>query len=193
MDNVQKISATQNIPLIPHEWVEREQYRSASNYPDIWNLLDQVTDPEIPVLSLWDMGILQDVDLHNNAVVVTITPTYSGCPAMDVIGDDIKAALNQGGYKQVTVVSRLAPAWTTAWMTPDAQKRLRDYGIAPPDDMSTGACRLHEIAAANTLSVQCPQCGSRDARLLSEFGSTSCKALMQCNGCAEAFDYFKRI
>lgn len=186
-------SVTQSIPLIPAERLERQNRRITSDCKELWDILDQVTDPEIPVLSLWDMGILQNVQALNDGVVVTITPTYSGCPAMDVIKEDIETALHRGGYKKVRIVNQLAPAWTTDWMTIDAQRRLRDYGIAAPDDMTAGSCRIHEMHASEPLQIKCPQCGSKNTTMLSEFGSTACKALMQCNDCAEPFDYFKRI
>lgn len=186
-------SSALSIPLIPAERLERQHRRSRSALKELWDLLDTVTDPEIPVLSLWDMGILQDVELIDNTAVVTITPTYSGCPAMDVIKEDIEIAVQQAGNLQVKVVSQLAPAWTTDWMTPEAQKRLRDYGIAAPDDMTAGGCRVHELDSSEQLQVSCPQCGSKNTTMISEFGSTACKAFMQCNDCAEPFDYFKRI
>lgn len=174
----------QLIPLIPAERQARKIRRENSICPDLWECLDKVKDPEIPALSLWDMGILQNIELEQGQVdknvVVTITPTYSGCPAMDVIREDIESVLLNSGYEQVSVVSKLSPAWTTDWMTAEAKNRLRDYGIAPPEEMD----HMH---------VQCPQCGSKNTRLISEFGSMACKALMQCRDCEEAFDHFKRI
>lgn len=187
----------QLIPLVPAERKVREMRRQNSSCPELWDCLEEVKDPEIPALSLWDMGILQDATVESDGgeqtAVVTITPTYSGCPAMDVIREDIETAVLNRGYVRVSVVNRLSPAWTTDWMTPDAQKRLREFGIAAPDDMTGGDGRMHEMESPDDLQVRCPQCASENTRLISEFGSTACKALMQCNDCAETFDYFKRI
>ena len=135
-----------------------------------------VEDPEIPVLTIDDLGILRDVRLDGDTVEVTITPTYSGCPAMDVIAWEIEAALARAGFSSVRVRSVLSPAWTTDWMSADGRRKLREYGIAPPDPSA------HPV---------CPQCGSRDTELLSAFGSTSCKALHRCLACREPFDAFK--
>ena len=145
-------------------------------------MLDAVKDPEIPVVSLWEMGILQDVELDGSLVRVTITPTYSGCPAMTVMAEDVVVALEAAGHR-CEVVNRLSPAWSTSWMSEVAQQKLRDYGIAPP-----GAC-----SATESVEILCPRCGSGEVRRLSEFGSTACKALYQCNACKEPFDHFKPI
>ncbi len=171
------------IPALPAEEHERRQRRARSPVPALWDLLDEVKDPEIPVISLWELGVLQDIEQRGDTVVVTITPTYSGCPAMTVMAEDIVAALQAAGYSQVLVENRLSPAWSTTWMTPAAQDKLRAWGIAPP------GCGSGAVAAA----VSCPRCGSQDVRELSEFGSTACKALYQCNSCAEPFDHFKPI
>lgn len=151
-------------------------------------ILEQVTDPEIPVLSIADIGILRDVAIDGNAVTVTITPTYSGCPAMDQIRADVETALADAGYSPVQVKMQLAPAWTTDWMTDTGREKLRRYGIAPPcnTSLSAGLSPLD-------LVVFCPRCESRDTAVISEFGSTSCKALYRCNHCLEPFDYFKPI
>ena len=177
------------IPLVPAETVERQRRRDSSGFAELWNILDAVKDPEIPALSIWDIGILRDVVLEDQRPLVTITPTYSGCPAMEQIGEDIDRVMSSKGYAEARVVSQLAPAWTTLWMTPEAQTRLREYGIAAPDDV----CGHRASKNPNELEVFCPICGSGDTRILSEFGSTSCKALLQCNSCHEPFDYFKRI
>ena len=144
--------------------------------------LQQVVDPEIPVLTIDDIGILRDVHLEDATVVVTITPTYSGCPAMDVIKDDVTAALNGAGYAEVDVRTVYSPAWTTDWMAPDAKRKLNEYGIAPP-----------QTAGAERRPVVCPRCASDTTRVVSEFGSTACKALLVCEVCGEPFDYFKEI
>jgi ring-1,2-phenylacetyl-CoA epoxidase subunit PaaD len=146
-------------------------------------VLGAVVDPEIPVLSIADLGILRDATVtEDGAVTVTITPTYSGCPAMGVIEEDIRTALADAGYDRVTVRTTFSPAWTTDWMTDDARRRLAEYGIAPP-----------ERTSAPSAPVVCPQCSAGETRLVSEFGSTACKALMVCSRCGEPFDHFKAI
>ncbi len=150
-------------------------------------LLDQVTDPEIPVLSIRDLGILRDISLDGGQVTVTITTTYSGCPAMSAIKADIRQTLSAAGYENVQVKQSLSPAWTTDWMTAEGREKLREYGIAPPQKSDQGHCA---VIAPGT-AVVCPQCGSEDTECISEFGSTACKALYRCLDCAEPFDYFK--
>lgn len=144
-----------------------------------------VRDPEIPVLTIADLGVLRGVRLDGGTVVVEITPTYSGCPAVDAIGDDILLALNAAGYPRVRVERVLSPAWTTDWMTDAARRALAEFGIAPP----TGRRTAGPIPVA--LAVRCPHCGSLDTRELTPFGSTACKALHQCTACLEPFDHFK--
>ena len=149
--------------------------------PAIRALLGEVTDPEIPVLTIEDLGILRDVSVAKTGrVTVSITPTYSGCPAMTVIEEDITAALNAAGYDDVVIQTVFSPAWTTAWMTPEARAKLRDFGIAPPQP-------------ADTAEIRCPRCAEDDIATISLFGSTACKALLVCNQCGEPFDYFKAI
>ena len=182
-----------------------------SEQATLWAALDELTDPEIPVVTLREMGILRELRRGaDGRVEVVITPTYSGCPAMEQIADDITATLAREGVAG-RVVTQLAPAWTTDWMTPEARNKLRDYGIAPPH---TGACAPGEsviqfapksaAARANgsratsrfgteTPAVACPQCGSLNTTETSHFGSTACKALYRCLDCMEPFDYFKRI
>jgi ring-1,2-phenylacetyl-CoA epoxidase subunit PaaD len=146
-----------------------------------------VPDPEVPVLTIEDLGVLRDLTIDaDGAVEVTITPTYSGCPAMDAIRDDVTAALREAGFGDVRVRTVLAPAWTTDWISERGRAALQEYGIAPPGSRSAGPVRL-------ALSVRCPQCGSFDTRELSRFGSTACKALWQCRACAEPFDHFKTL
>jgi len=149
-------------------------------------ILEQVSDPEIPVLSIMDMGVVRSAVVKNNKVKVEITPTYSGCPAMDVIGDDIKKALNEAGY-QAEIDLILYPAWTTDWITPRGRKALEDYGIAAP----LGETADKEALLGNKRLVKCTNCGSTNTRLVSQFGSTACKAQFQCEDCLEPFDYFK--
>ena len=146
-----------------------------------------VPDPEIPVITIADLGILRDVQVDGDAVRVQITPTYSGCPAMDTIRDDVVLALTAAGFADVEVRLVLSPAWTTDWMSDAGKQKLREYGIAPPSGRAAvpaGPIRL-------ALSVRCPRCGSLDTREVSRFGSTSCKALYECRACLEPFDHFK--
>jgi len=150
----------------------------------LFDLLSSVVDPEIPVLTLQDLGVLRDISVNNGEINVTITPTYAGCPAMDTMRSDIEATLAEAGYQQVSVRTSLSPAWTTDWMSDNGRKKLRAYGIAPPANTSCGQ-QLGDI--------ECPQCESGDVKKISEFGSTACKALYQCQDCREPFDYFKCI
>jgi ring-1,2-phenylacetyl-CoA epoxidase subunit PaaD len=146
-----------------------------------------VLDPEVPVLTIADLGVLRDVTVDaNGRVTVTVTPTYSGCPAMDVIRRDVEDAVRGAGFPEVEVRTVLSPAWTTDWLTEHGRQALADYGIAPPQQR---ASTNGPILVA--LSVRCPQCGSPDTRELSRFGSTACKSLWACNSCLEPFDHFK--
>lgn len=154
----------------------------------VWSLLEAVTDPEVPVLSVIDLGIIREIKINNDEVEVLITPTYSGCPAMDVISLSIKMVLLANGYKNVRVTQLLSPAWTTDWMTEKGKEKLAAYGIAPPNSKQQVCSQ--ELFTANE-AVQCPHCHSWHTRRISEFGSTACKALYQCNDCSEPFDYFK--
>ena len=140
----------------------------------IWSVLDSVPDPEIPVVSVVDLGIVREVDAER----VRITPTYTGCPATQVIERDIRAALDSAGYRAVRIETVLAPPWTTDWISAAGREKLRAYGIAPPTPRGERA-------------VPCPQCGSADTEEISRFGSTPCKALWRCRACAEPFDLFK--
>jgi ring-1,2-phenylacetyl-CoA epoxidase subunit PaaD len=144
--------------------------------------LSTVVDPEIPVLTVEDLGIIRDVTVDGDRVTVTITPTYSGCPAMDVIRCDIVAALDAAGFRDVSVQTVFAPAWTTDWMSESGKHKLAEFGIAPP----------HPTGLADRPPVLCPRC-RHDSRTISEFGSTACKALMVCTDCGEPFDYFKEL
>jgi ring-1,2-phenylacetyl-CoA epoxidase subunit PaaD len=154
--------------------------------PELSKILETVSDPEIPVLSIMEMGVVRSAKIVDNVVEVTITPTYSGCPAMDVIGDDIKKALKDAGYEsKINLV--LSPAWTTDWITPKGRKALERYGIASPLEPEADKDAL----LGNKKLVRCPQCGSFNTKLISQFGSTACKAFFQCQDCLEPFDYFK--
>lgn len=150
-------------------------------------LLEQVTDPEIPVMSIRDLGILRAVTQDGGQVTITITSTYTGCPAMSTIKADIRQALWDAGYQDVQVKKSLSPAWTTDWMTREGRDKLRKYGIAPPQKSGEGHCAVLSPGTA----VICPQCSSQHTECISEFGSTACKALYRCLDCAEPFDYFK--
>ena len=158
-------------------------YIEQSLYP----ILEKVSDPEIPVLSILEMGVVRSAVINDEGgVLVKITPTYSGCPAMDVIGDDIKKALEKEGYKaEVELV--LSPAWTSDWITEKGRKALEEYGIAPPLEAEADKQAL----LGNKRIVKCTNCGSTNTLLVSQFGSTACKAQFQCEDCQEPFDYFK--
>jgi ring-1,2-phenylacetyl-CoA epoxidase subunit PaaD len=150
------------------------------------SILEQVSDPEIPVLSIIDMGVVRSAVIVNDIVKVEITPTYSGCPAMDVIGDDIQKALKDAGYNsEIDLI--LHPAWTTDWITLRGRKALEDYGIAAPLDAEADK----DVLLNQKRLVKCPQCKSTNTKLVSQFGSTACKAQFQCEDCQEPFDYFK--
>jgi ring-1,2-phenylacetyl-CoA epoxidase subunit PaaD len=151
----------------------------------VWELLEQVYDPEVPVISIVDLGVVRKVEVTGDETIITITPTYSGCPAMDVIAMNIRMHFMQHGIKNVVIKQALSPAWTTDWMTDKGKQNLKAYGIAPPVGKSFNKEWLED------LEIECPRCRSSNSRLLSEFGSTSCKALFQCNDCKEPFDYFK--
>jgi ring-1,2-phenylacetyl-CoA epoxidase subunit PaaD len=155
-------------------------------------LLSHIPDPEIPVVSIRELGILREISLHDGVVQVVITPTYSGCPAMGQIEDDVRAALTAAGI-DARVVTRLAPAWTTDWMSEATRAKLRAYGIAPPHTQEGGSARpvgfaQHPMAAD---AAPCPRCGSQDTTETSHFGSTACKSLWKCLSCLEPFDHFK--
>ena len=145
----------------------------------IWDWLDAVPDPEIPVISVVDLGVVRDVSVSEEGVEVTITPTYTGCPAMSVIAFDIEMALAQKGIEKITLKTQIAPAWTTEWLSNKGRARLEDYGIAPP-----------QVAGG---PERCPQCKSTNVERISQFGSTPCKAQWRCQSCLEPFDYFKCI
>lgn len=154
--------------------------------PDIQKILAKVSDPEIPVLSILDLGVVREVDVVGARVLVKITPTYSGCPAMEEIASDIKASLDRAGYEsEVSFV--LSPAWTTDWMTENGRQKLKEYGIAPPLEATADKLAL----MGESRMVTCTRCGSTHTEMISQFGSTACKALFRCKDCLEPFDYFK--
>ena len=153
---------------------------------EIWGYLEEVFDPEVPVLTVVDLGVVQKVELKEGHCKVTITPTYSGCPAMKRIEDDIVEKLTEKGVEKTEVELVLSPAWTTDWITNSGKKKLKEYGIAPPEDEVDKS-----VLFADPTVVPCPKCDSRNTKLISQFGSTACKAHYQCNDCLEPYDYFK--
>lgn len=157
---------------------------------EVYGVLDTVMDPEVPVISVVELGIVRDVAIQDDAVTITITPTYSGCPAMREIEADIRTALLERGVRDVNVKLVLSPAWTTDWIGPEAREKLRAYGIAPPGRAEPQG--LITLTRAR-MPVPCPFCGSNDTRLQSEFGSTACKAIHVCNSCRQPFDEFKAL
>ena len=153
---------------------------------DIWKFLEEVSDPEIPVLTIADLGVIRSISLENDDCLVVITPTYSGCPAMKVIEEDIISKLNEKGISNVKVELTLSPAWTTDWITENGRNKLREYGIAPPENEIDKS-----VLFAEPTVVPCPKCTSKNTRMISQFGSTACKAHYECNDCLEPYDYFK--
>ena len=156
-------------------------------HPELRRLLERVRDPEIPVLSIVDLGIVRDARVDEGMATVVITPTYSGCPAMVEIRRDIQAVLGAAGFRSVRVKTVLHPAWSSDWLTDKARESLRRYGIAPPPPPGTARCR------DSTAGAECPRCGSAKTRVISDFGSTACKALHKCRACLEPFESFKCI
>lgn len=159
----------------------------------IWSLLETVNDPEVPVLSVIDLGIIRNVQIEQSEAngykpTITITPTYSGCPAMDVISMQIRMVLLEAGFRSIEIKQVLSPAWTTEWMSKEGKDKLKAYGIAPPQ-YKQAACTTDAFQAEE--AIQCPQCNSWNTIMVSQFGSTACKALYKCEDCKEPFDYFK--
>ena len=141
---------------------------------DIWTLFETIPDPEIPVISVVELGVVRDINIEDDKISVVVTPTYSGCPAMQQMQDDIEKKLISNGFTNFEIITKLSPAWTTDWMSKETKEKLKKYGIAPPEKI-----------------IECPQCNSKNIEIISEFGSTACKALYKCNDCLEPFDYFK--
>lgn len=176
---MRKETAEQLIPTLNPMFAKRRSFRQASNHQQLWQTLDQVYDPELPGLTIWDLGVLQDVQVTDDQqICVVITPTYSGCPAVDTMATDVKKALNNAGYHDVSVKVTLSPAWCTDMISPAGKKQLASLHIAPPNDADKPVC---------------PVCHSHHTKLLSQFGSTACKALYCCQDCLETFDYFKSL
>lgn len=152
----------------------------------IWQILEEVPDPEVPVLNLLDLGIIRDVNLNEDEIEIIVTPTYSGCPATSMINMAIKMKLIERGFNNIKITNQLSPAWTTDWMTEEGKQKLKSYGIAPPV-----YSKNNDELFSKTDEVECALCGSKHTHLVSQFGSTACKALYQCDDCREPFDYFK--
>lgn len=163
----------------------------------IWDWLSELTDPEIPVISLTDLGIIRDVAWQGDTLIVTVTPTYSGCPAAAVIDFDITATLEARGIEKLKLERRLSPPWTTDWVTEAGREKLRAWGVAPPIDGTAADGRLAgrslRLSGQTNLTVCCPRCASANTERISQFGSTPCKANWRCKDCLEPFDYFKCI
>ena len=157
-----------------------------------WRVLEHVLDPEVPALSLVDLGIVREVRVLDDGLQVVLTPTYSGCPATEVIAQSVVDALAEAGLGPVTVVTRRAPAWTTDWISPEGRRKLREYGIAPPGPVQADAGVAIRIVR-KAAPVECPRCGSAHTERLSAFGATACKALYRCVACREPFEHFKPI
>lgn len=173
------------------ELITTDQQGRSGGEADIhqaYKVLEEVMDPEVPVISVMDLGIVRDVSWVDGHLYVVVTPTYSGCPATEYIETSIAGALQSAGFAKPKIAQRLDPAWTTDWITEQGRNRLKAYGIAPPVGSSNKRSLLSGIT-----QVECPICGSQDTEQLSEFGSTACKSLYRCKSCLEPFDYFKCI
>ena len=158
---------------------------------ELWKLLEEIPDPEIPVISVIELGIIRALRYEGHSLVITITPTYSGCPAMVAISMDIHNLLNENGITDFKIETVYTPAWTTYWMSLEAKEKLRKYGIAPPNEHVKH--KLNLLTGDHDEEVNCPHCGASNTSLTSQFGSTACKSLYKCNECLEPFDYFKCI
>lgn len=165
----------------------------AERRAEAWRVVSQVLDPEVPVLTVTELGIIRDVTVEGTHVTVTVTPTYSGCPAMQVIEREILDALAAGGFPDAEVRTVFQPAWTTDWIPAEAREKLRKYGIAPPGPRMVESDELVPITPRRRATVPCPYCGSLETSLRSEFGSTACKSTLVCNACRQPFEQFKGI
>ena len=158
----------------------------------IWAMLGAIPDPEIPVITIVELGIVRNVAREDGTVVVTVTPTYSGCPATAMIAADIRRTLMDAGVQHCRIETQLSPAWTTDWIVAEARERLRDYGIVPPGERaSKQAIDITGLRKREPVAIACPRCGSKRTQELSRFGSTPCKAQYRCDDCREPFEYFK--
>ena len=156
---------------------------------EVWKVLEQIPDPEIPVISITELGVVRDVKVDGSSIAIKITPTYSGCPATNVFEQDIKTEMDKLGFEQVAISFQYSPAWTTDWLNEEAREKLRKFGIAPPE----GTTKDKKFLLGEDPTVRCPQCKSTNTVMTSQFGSTACKSLYKCNDCLEPFDYFKCI
>lgn len=156
------------------------------NREDLLGILENVTDPEIPVLTIEDLGILREVKMEDGTWLIQITPTYSGCPAMRTIEEEISNTLHSNNISNFKIISQLSPAWTTDWISEEGKRKLEEYGIAPPVEEAD-----KNVLFCKPTQVPCPKCKSKDTKMISQFGSTACKAHYQCRTCLEPFDYFK--
>lgn len=147
------------------------------DYPEIWSILEQVPDPEIPVINLVELGVIRNVEKEGNKLIVTITPTYTGCPAKKLFEDLILEELKKNGFDEVEIINQLSPSWTTDWLSQATKNKMMKEGISPPTN--------------NDSVITCPQCGSVDTKMVSRYGSTPCQSFHTCNTCAEPFNYFK--
>ena len=158
---------------------------------EIWKFLSEIPDPEIPVITITELGVIRNIELFSDEkVVITITPTYTGCPAMKLFEDEILKTLHEKDINAVEIKMVYSPAWTTDWLSEEAKNKLKKYGIAPPVSGTQDKGVLFESGPKN---LECPKCGSKNTTLKSQFGSTACKSLYQCNDCLEPFEYFKCI
>lgn len=156
---------------------------------NIFDFLHEIPDPEIPVISIVELGVIREVFTNEKSIEVIITPTYSGCPAMKQMEDDVRKKLVEKGFEEIKITTVFNPAWTTDWMSEAARKKLQNYGIAPPEESTSDKSFLTN----KPKFITCPRCKSKNTVMVSQFGSTACKALYKCNECLEAFDYFKCI
>ena len=157
---------------------------------DILNLLSEIPDPEIPVITIVELGVIRKIIINGEKnIEVIITPTYSGCPAMKQMEDDVKSKLSTNGFSEIKITMVYNPPWTTDWLSEEAKLKLQKYGIAPPEENTTDK----SFITGKHKAVTCPRCKSKNTSMISQFGSTACKALYKCNECLEVFDYFKCI
>jgi ring-1,2-phenylacetyl-CoA epoxidase subunit PaaD len=166
---------------------------SSSRVQRAWDVLGEVLDPEVPALSVCDLGIVRDVIEHDDHIEVVLTPTYSGCPATEAIEQGVLAALEREGLGPARATLRRAPAWTTDWISVDGRRKLREYGIAPPGAVAADEAVVVRFLPRARVAVACPRCGSGDTERVSAFGSTACKAMYRCRACREPFEHFKPI
>jgi len=156
---------------------------------EVWAILNKIPDPEIPVISIVELGVVKDLSINGSVILVTITPTYTGCPATKFFENDITEAMKKAGFQEIKITYKYNPAWTTDWMSDESKEKLRVYGIAPPE----GKTSDKNFLLGKDPNVGCPQCKSKNTKMISQFGSTACKSLYQCKDCLETFDYFKCI